>query len=163
MNQQKRKERLEIDNHECQLSKLFGIAHLSGKPCSEDLEVHHITYERSGHEEMGDLIVVCTRCHDILTDAIRRERYSTRRPPNRCDGDFGLKAPPPKTEEKSEEVTVQDYGRCSVVDAQRETRRQCGRICNGNEGDQLKSQKDYSGLRKAGSVGVLRGPIPGRE
>ena len=51
MNAKANRARLELDNHECQLSKLFGIAELSGKPCSEDLEVHHITYERYGHEE----------------------------------------------------------------------------------------------------------------
>jgi len=79
MNGKTRKAVLERDGHECQLSKLFGITELSGKPCSEDLELHHITYERYGRESISDLIVVCTRCHDILTDAIRRERYATRR------------------------------------------------------------------------------------
>lgn len=69
---------LERDEHQCQLSKLFGIAKLSGKPCSEDLDVHHISYKQYGHKSMDNLITVCTRCHDILTDAIRRERYTTR-------------------------------------------------------------------------------------
>jgi len=78
MNGKTRKAVLERDGHECQLSKLFGITELSGKPCSEDLELHHITYERYGHESTDDLIVVCARCHDILTDAIRRERYAIR-------------------------------------------------------------------------------------
>ena len=152
---------LERDDYECQLSKLFGIAHLSGKPCSKDLEVHHVTYKRYGSERVEDLVTVCTRCHDILTDAIRRERYSTRLTPNRCDGDFGLKAPPPDTEVKREETTVQDYRRCSTIDAQRETRRQCGRVCNGNERDQLEPQEDSSRLPKVGPTRILRGPLPG--
>ena len=76
MNDKIKKARLDLDKHECQLSKLFGIASLSGKPCSDELQVHHISYERCGHEPIGDLITVCTRCHDVLTDAIRRERYS---------------------------------------------------------------------------------------
>lgn len=28
------------------------------------LEVHHRTYERLGHEEPDDLIVLCSRCHE---------------------------------------------------------------------------------------------------
>jgi len=71
-----RRLRIKKDNGECQLSKLFGIAELSRVPCSEDLEMHHITYRRFGRENLNDVITVCTRCHDILTDAIRRERSS---------------------------------------------------------------------------------------
>ena len=28
-----------------------------------ELDVHHKTYERLGHEELGDLITLCRRCH----------------------------------------------------------------------------------------------------
>jgi hypothetical protein len=33
--------------------------------CNErgDLDVHHRTYERRGHEKPGDLIVLCRDCH----------------------------------------------------------------------------------------------------
>ncbi len=34
-----------------------------GKP-SPSLSVHHLTYDRFGHERMSDLQVLCTRCHD---------------------------------------------------------------------------------------------------
>jgi hypothetical protein len=34
---------------------------------SESLTVHHRTYERRGHENMGDLIVLCKDCHDTFT------------------------------------------------------------------------------------------------
>lgn len=34
---------------------------------SESLTVHHRTYERRGHELMGDLIVLCKDCHDTFT------------------------------------------------------------------------------------------------
>jgi len=74
--------RLEKDNHECQVSKLLGIAHLSGKPCTEDLDIHHITYDRYGHENINDVITVCTRCHDFLTNFIRSERFSINLPQN---------------------------------------------------------------------------------
>lgn len=28
--------------------------------------IHHLTYERLGHEELGDLLAVCQGCHDFL-------------------------------------------------------------------------------------------------
>lgn len=31
---------------------------------SATLEVHHLTYDRFGHEAMSDLRVLCKRCHD---------------------------------------------------------------------------------------------------
>ncbi len=34
-----------------------------GRP-SPSLSVHHLTYERFGHERMSDLQVLCTPCHD---------------------------------------------------------------------------------------------------
>lgn len=78
MDQDLREAVLERDGHQCQLSRLFGITELSGKPCSERLEVHHITYARAGHELMEDLITLCSRCHDYITDAVRQERFQRR-------------------------------------------------------------------------------------
>ena len=71
-----RKTVLERDEYECQLSEMFGIAHLSGMPCVEELEVHHKTYVRYGDEIGEDLITVCRRCHDFLTSYIRGLRFS---------------------------------------------------------------------------------------
>lgn len=48
----KRFERLRIDNFQC---AKCGSA--------KNLNVHHITYERLGEEEMNDLITLCNRCH----------------------------------------------------------------------------------------------------
>jgi hypothetical protein len=39
------------------------------------LEVHHRTYERLGHELIGDLTALCRECHRVITDALRRRRY----------------------------------------------------------------------------------------
>ncbi len=44
------------------------------------LEVHHRTYERLGHELVGDLTALCPGCHRTITDALRRRRYSSIRP-----------------------------------------------------------------------------------
>lgn len=44
--------RLEIDGHICQVC---------GKDASD---VHHLTYDRFGHEYMNDLVSLCRDCHD---------------------------------------------------------------------------------------------------
>lgn len=80
MDQKTRETILERDK-ECQLSKLFGIAELTGVPCSKDLEVHHKTYERKSHERVDDGITVCSRCHEELTDLIRRRRMGAQLEP----------------------------------------------------------------------------------
>lgn len=52
---EKRSERLEMDGYCCAL-------------CGDknDLEVHHLTYDRLGNESMEDLITVCHSCHEML-------------------------------------------------------------------------------------------------
>ena len=45
-------ERLELDGHCCQVC---------GKAASD---VHHLTYDRFGHEDMGDLVSLCRKCHE---------------------------------------------------------------------------------------------------
>lgn len=44
------------------------------------LEVHHRTYERFGHELVGDLTALCRECHRVITDTLRRRRYAAIRP-----------------------------------------------------------------------------------
>ena len=73
-----RKEILERDNYECQFAKIFGIVELSGVPCVERKEVHHISYQNFGNETVDDLIVCCARCHDVITTYVRTLRFSTR-------------------------------------------------------------------------------------
>jgi len=47
---------------------------LAGNICQEcrhpspTLEVHHLTYDRFGHESMSDLRVLCKRCHDAADE-----------------------------------------------------------------------------------------------
>ena len=112
-----RKVVLARDDNECQLSKLFGIAKLSGKPCSPDLQVHHRTYGRAGDEIPEDGITVCTRCHDILTDAIRRERASLRETPL-IDTPQRIVAVHGKAKDDAN-IELQDCGREPVAYAQR--------------------------------------------
>jgi 5-methylcytosine-specific restriction endonuclease McrA len=35
----------------------------------DELEVHHKTYARIGHESLDDLVTLCHRCHTIVTVA----------------------------------------------------------------------------------------------
>ena len=64
----KRQERLEIDGHKCAVCG-----------CTEGLSVHHLTYERLGHEDaLNDLITACSRHHHLLDTLERFQRYSKR-------------------------------------------------------------------------------------
>lgn len=38
---------------------------------NENLEVHHLTYERFGYERQSDLKVLCKRCHEIADNERR--------------------------------------------------------------------------------------------
>jgi 5-methylcytosine-specific restriction endonuclease McrA len=44
--------------------------------CETRLEVHHRTYENFGRELTEDLTTLCSDCHVINTDALRRRRYA---------------------------------------------------------------------------------------
>jgi len=115
MNPIVRKQVLERDKHTCQLDKLFGITWLTGTPCSKDLEVHHIRYGRDIPE---DLITVCKRCHELLTDGIRKERYLKRRFKTVCEN--RIKLPVPLGGEKEyEDIELQAYRADPITDAQR--------------------------------------------
>jgi len=118
MNQTTHKLVIERDDNECQLSEIFGIAHLSGVPCVKEKEVHHKTYERFNEEELDDLIVVCRRCHDFLTSYIRGLRYSIR------NGDLKLEdaqtVEPLVTQERNrnEDLELSDNGSSATDPAQ---------------------------------------------
>ncbi|MET4278745.1 MULTISPECIES: hypothetical protein [unclassified Bradyrhizobium] len=40
------------------------------------IEVHHRTYENLGREQPGDLTALCRNCHRVVTDHLRRLRYT---------------------------------------------------------------------------------------
>ncbi len=44
------------------------------------IEVHHRTYARLGHEQPGDLTALCSTCHRVVTDHLRRIRFEQRTP-----------------------------------------------------------------------------------
>ncbi len=56
--EQKRQQRLEIDNHKC------AMCDRPESKCKDGLQMHHITYERLGHENaLTDLVSLCPACH----------------------------------------------------------------------------------------------------
>jgi len=69
------------DNNECQYNKIFGITELSGVPCSDKFEIHHKSYknEKANGETVDDGILVCVRCHDLITQNVRSERNLRKR------------------------------------------------------------------------------------
>lgn len=50
-----RRKKLEQENYTCQVCKI--------QYEDKDLQVHHRTYKRVGHEKLSDLEVRCDRCH----------------------------------------------------------------------------------------------------
>jgi 5-methylcytosine-specific restriction endonuclease McrA len=51
----------------------------------DDLEAHHRTYERLGHEIDGDLTALCRECHQGVTSMLRARRYAASSPPEATD------------------------------------------------------------------------------
>lgn len=63
---QKRNERMKMDNNTCQtcISK-------------ENLECHHKNYDNLFNENVEhDLITLCNPCHDAITSSMRERRYN---------------------------------------------------------------------------------------
>ena len=55
------------DRYECQMCGIDGVP----------LEVHHITYERLGHEHYDDLVSLCRTCHQSVHDRYGYDYRST--------------------------------------------------------------------------------------
>lgn len=72
--EKKREERLKKDGYKCQEC---GTA--------KNLEVHHITYERLGNEDINDLITLCKECHENIhrIDIYRKRPHKPRKKPER--------------------------------------------------------------------------------
>jgi hypothetical protein len=67
----KRRERLALDDYRC---RTCGVS-------TGPLEVHHVTYERLGDENVEtDLITLCRGCHLAITESLKRRRYGSAEP-----------------------------------------------------------------------------------
>lgn len=63
-----RSERLRVDNFKCQKC---------GRPF--DLQVHHLIYDRIGHEDINDLITLCKNCHAQIEKTKKEYASSTKK------------------------------------------------------------------------------------
>ncbi len=54
-----RTDRMDMDGGSCQVCG-----------SKENLAVHHITYARKEHEELDDLITLCSECHELITQYV---------------------------------------------------------------------------------------------
>jgi hypothetical protein len=121
----KRAQRIELDHGHCMLCG-----------STEELHVHHNTYDRLWHEEMDDLITVCKVCHDVFTNHLRNERYKKR--------EYRVEQTERITPQIAEqtggrdgsEIAVQDKGRITPVNAQRTARRPNVFLGEGDSKDQ---------------------------
>lgn len=123
MNNKLRKQIIERDKI-CQLGELFGIPELTGIPCVDELEVHHKTYKDYGNESEDQLILVCRRCHEFITDYVRTLRHDRR-------AEYDVDPLPderPTIQGNTRSLDydyepIQDNGRIAVSDAQRAARK----------------------------------------
>jgi len=133
---------LERDNHECQFNKMFGASSISKVPCIDKLQLHHITYERYGHEEPEDLITVCTRCHDVITGYVRELRHGRRN----YNFDETRQDKPElkqvKRKEYNEDIEFSNNGSRPTDPAQWQVSKSARRICPSDEGNYFESQKN---------------------
>jgi len=67
-----------LNSWEWKIKRESAIRRAKGKCrlCSRknELNVHHLTYERFGHERDEDLLVVCTRCHNDIHFVERKNK-----------------------------------------------------------------------------------------
>lgn len=145
MNDKTRRGVLKRDDHQCQLDKMFGISQLSGVPCSiERLEVHHKTYERAeGNNELPeDLITVCVRCHDIITDAVRRLRHGRRNKNFKQTRQDKPKLKQGKRKAYDGDFEISSNGRSAHDPAQWQVSRSPRRVRAGDEGDYFEQKEN---------------------
>lgn len=152
MNQERRKEVIKRDKNECQLSKLFGIAELSGVSCVAEKEVHHKTYERFNEEKLDDLVIVCRRCHDFLTSYIRGLRYSIRNGDLKLGDVTTVSSVVTQERIRNENLEFSDNGSSAANSAQRVIGRPIIRRDKVDLKDFAETTKDRGRLRRNGEA-----------
>jgi hypothetical protein len=87
--QRRREEALQRAGHRCQLNTRH----------TDNLEVHHNTYERRGNEAPGDLIVLCDQCHARHHGKRRRQAVPT--PVQSASPPVPVVTPPPRRQRRA--------------------------------------------------------------
>ena len=116
---------------------------------TENLEVHHKTYERLFNEPDGDLITLCVICHEAITNSIRARRYDLREYhpqdvvrllPERIEINHGLPIP-----------DIQDFRCCAPDPPQRPTGRSAERVDETPQDYQRQTPEDRRRSYRAGT------------
>ena len=110
----------------------------------ERLEIHHRTYERLGKEDISDCYTLCHRCHEVVTDMQRRERYANHSLPKLADVQRSTPDSLPIQGQSIYETrtVVQDYQRSTPDYAFWVTRQSSESLCQSNEENQLETRQD---------------------
>lgn len=67
--EEKRQQRLEIDNHKC------AMCDRPESKCKDGLQIHHISYRHLGDEDVfTEIVSLCPRCHRLLHKFYNRRR-----------------------------------------------------------------------------------------
>ncbi len=72
---------LKLADYRCQACRKYKLP--------SKLHIHHLTYERLGHELFADVMVLCEICHeqaDTIRKRAREEQYEERRYESRLNG-----------------------------------------------------------------------------
>jgi hypothetical protein len=132
----KRKERLALDGHRCRMCDEDGTRYL--------LEVHHrpSSYKRIPYESIAnDLVTICARCHELITAAIRSDRYGKRTFPTveviteniqiRMEIDYGM---------ARNSIQIKVLGPADT--AQREDSKPAGQVGKGDQTDFVETRQN---------------------
>ena len=149
---QRRQQRLEIDNHQCQGCGITAaqLDDLGWPP----LQVHHknagppnYTYPSFGHELMSDLLTLCSECHDGITNSVRRQRFKLD-PKKQVDPvhlpppSLSIPSATPKQHVQPSFCSDPVSGREPTVVPQRSDSRSAKYLREGDEGSQQQAQED---------------------
>lgn len=77
----------------------------NGDGTGRAIEVHHRTYARLGNEQPADLTTLCSGCHRVVTDHLRRARFA-QCAPARADIRVALDNPSPLFDPTVKKETV---------------------------------------------------------
>ena len=147
----KRQERLDLDGHQCQGCGIN--RHQLEELGWPSLQVHHknagppdFLYPSFGNEQMSDLLTLCSKCHDGITNSVRDQRFKLD-PRKKVELVFiapsSLSVPllTPKSHDSTSSGSNPFPGREPITVPQWSNRRSSQRLLEGDESDFRQAQK----------------------
>ena len=106
-------------------------------PTERRLDLHHMTYERLGHEQYGDLVLLCRKCHEAVH--ARRKQYPTTVAATQAVREF---------HQRTRRLRFRPYQAPAPAQAREDTRPQVRSYVQPVTGMKAWSQKRYKPLHK---------------